>query len=91
MKNKKDIMCYHICTTDKENPYLLSLDSRHISKKTGDIQHMKNGFHDGDFRFTIRETATKFICVDTLEVFNITERGSFTVKAWGDFISSYKK
>lgn len=85
----KNILCYHICATDKNNPYLLSLHPRPISEKKGDIAHMKLARPDGDFRFCIREKATTFICVDTKEVFEITQRNGFTVKAWEEFVSKF--
>lgn len=66
---------------------LISLHPKELHTKQRTFQWMKigQGEHD-DYRFGKRIGKTTFECVDTKEIFEIQERGNFTVEAWEKFL-----
>lgn len=72
-------------------PFLLGLDTRHISKKQGDIGWMvKGGGVRSDYHFVKRIGKYTFECEATKKVFEIKDRGTYTEKAWDEFINQWK-
>jgi hypothetical protein len=66
---------------------LIDLHPKQLVEKNRSIAWMKigQGEHD-DYRFAKRTGKHTFECVDTKEVFEIKERGNFTVEAWDRFL-----
>lgn len=70
-----------------EHAGLLGLQPKELKDKQRSISWMKigQGEHD-DYRFAKRIGKTTFECVDTKEIFEITERIIYTVEAWERFL-----
>lgn len=89
------IECYLLYVGTKGKRFevagLIGLQSKDIKQKNRTIDWMKigQGEHD-DYRFAKRISKTEFECVDTKEVFEIKERGNYTVEAWDRFINEFR-
>lgn len=67
---------------------LIGLQPKELQSKQRTIAWMRigQGEHD-DYRFAKRTGKTTFVCVDTQETFEITERSNYTVEAWERFLN----
>lgn len=88
MKGEYYLMCVGREGKRLDNPYTIGLGPKELSSKQSSISWMKigQGIRD-DYRFCKRLDKTRFKCVDTNEIFEIKERGAFTVEAWERFLN----
>lgn len=88
MLGKYYLMCVGHNGQKLERPYNIGLSPMDLKDKKRSISWMKIGSGEkDDYRVAKRISKTEFQCVDTSEVFVITERGAFTVEAFERFLN----